>query len=100
MGQSFDPERIFDFQEGILRDTVFTLKKHYFSIYSHEGQSDSESEKAATQTPPKNVTYTVKKGDTLSGIAKKFGTTVDKICKLNNINKNKPLKIGQKLIVK
>ena len=100
MGQSFDPERIIDFENGTLRDTVFTLKKHYFSIYSHEGQSDKESEVAATQVPPKNVTYTVKKGDTLSSIAKKHGTTVKKICKLNNISEKKTLKIGQKLIVK
>lgn len=99
MGQSFDPERIFDFQEGTLRDTIFTLKKHYFSIYSHEGQSDKESEVAATQVAPKNVTHKVKKGDTLSSIAKKYGTTVKKICKLNNISEKKTLKIGQKLIV-
>lgn len=99
MGQSFDPERIFDFETGELRDTIFTLKKHYFSIYSHEGQSDKESEVAATQVAPKNVTHTVKKGDTLSSIAKKYGTTVKKICKLNNISEKKTLKIGQKLIV-
>ena len=30
-------------------------------------------------------TYTVKSGDTLSGIAKKFGTTVQNLVKLNNI---------------
>lgn len=99
MGQSFDPERIFDFQEGVLRDTVFTLKKHYFSIYSHEGQSDHESEIASTQVAPKNVTHKVKKGDTLSSIAKKYGTTVSKLCKLNGINEKTTLKIGQKIIV-
>ena len=103
MGQSFDPERIFDFQTNTLRDSTFVLKKHYFSIYSHEGQSDNESEKASQQvTPPKpkHVTHVVKKGDTLSGIAKRYGTTVNKICKLNNISAKKTLRIGQKLIVK
>lgn len=105
MGQSFDPERIFDFQEGTLRDTIFTLKKHYFSIYSHEGQSDKESEVASKQVvkkqaATKHVTHTVKKGETLSSIARKYGTTVDKICKLNKINKKKTLKVNQKLIVK
>ena len=99
MGQSFDPERIFDFQEGTLRDTTFTLKKHYFSIYSHQGQTDEESEVAAKQVPPKNITHTVRKGDTLSGIAKKYGTTVSKICKLNGINSKTTLRIGQKIIV-
>jgi murein DD-endopeptidase MepM/ murein hydrolase activator NlpD len=100
MGQSFDPERIFDFKNNTLRDTTFTLKKHYFSIYSHEGQSDNESKIASTKVAPKHVTYKVKKGDTLSKIAKKHGTTVAKICKLNGISSKKALKVGQKLIVK
>ncbi|MCD8265935.1 MAG: LysM peptidoglycan-binding domain-containing protein, partial [Prevotellaceae bacterium] len=39
--------------------------------------------------------YKVKKGDTLSSIAKKYHTTVDKLCKLNNISKNKVLRLGQ-----
>ena len=95
MGQSFDPERIFNFQEGTLRDSVFTLKKHYFSIYSHEGQTDKESKDASGR-----VTYTVKKGDTLGSIAKKNGTTVSAICKLNGISEKKVLRIGQKLIVR
>ena len=99
-GQSFDPERIFDFEAGTLRDTVFCLKNHYFSIYSHEGQSDMESEIASTKVPPKNITHTVKKGDTLSSIAKKYGTTVKKLCKLNNISETTTLRIGQKIIVK
>lgn len=95
MGQSFDPERVFDFEKGVLRDTVFTLKKHYFSIYSHEGQSDKESKAASNR-----VTHTVKKGDTLGGIAKKYGTTVRSLCKLNGISEKKTLSIGQKIIVR
>ena len=42
----------------------------------------------------------VKKGDTLGGIAKKYGTTVSAICKLNGISEKKVLQIGQKLIVR
>ena len=98
-GQSFDPERIFDFKNGVLRDTVFTLKKDYFSIYSHEGQSDAESKAAAQKVVPKRTAYTVKKGDTLSSIAKKHGTTVAKLCKWNNISQKKKLQIGQKIYI-
>lgn len=98
-GQSFDPERIFDFKNGVLRDTVFTLKKDYFSIYSHEGQSDAESKAAAQKVVPKRITYTVKKGDTLSSIAKKHGTTVSKLCKWNKISQKKKLQIGQKIYI-
>jgi len=42
------------------------------------------------------TTYTVKKGDSLYSIAKKFNTTVDSIKKLNSLTSNN-LSVGQKL---
>ena len=39
--------------------------------------------------------HKVKKGETLYSIARKRGTTVAAICKLNHIDKNKKLKQGQ-----
>ena len=110
MGQAFDPERIFDFENGTLRSEEFMLKKHYFSINSHYGQSDKQSLSASKKKPsePKSskskkggsTYYSVRKGDNLSKIAKRYGTTVSKLCKLNGIKSNKPLKVGQKLRVK
>ncbi|MBU5594928.1 N-acetylmuramoyl-L-alanine amidase [Amphibacillus sp. MSJ-3] len=54
-------------------------------------------------TPVKTVasgsTYTVKRGDTLSAIAKKYGTTVDKLVKDNNIKNPNLIRVGQKLKV-
>ena len=44
------------------------------------------------------VTYTVKKNDTLYGIAKEFGTTVDKIKELNDLKTNS-LSVGDRLII-
>lgn len=94
-GQAFDPERIFDFEKGELRDSLFTLKKHYFNISSHYGQTDAQSKAATTR-----IVYKVKKGDTLGKIAKKYGTTVNTICKLNGISAKKPIRIGQSLVVR
>ena len=104
-GQAFDPERIFDFENGTLRSDVFTWKKHYININSHYGQSDKESIAAASKPTPTaskstSTYYKVKKGDTLSKIAQRNGTTVKKLCKLNGIKETKPLQIGQKLRVK
>lgn len=45
----------------------------------------------------KTITYTVKKGDTLSGIASKYGTTYQKIAKENNISNPNKIRVGQKL---
>ena len=111
MGQAFDPERIFDFENGTLRTEDFVLYKHYFSINSHYGQTDEQSLAASQKKPSeptsskaksqaKKTYHTVKKGDSLSKIAKKYGTTVTKLCQLNGIKKNKTLKIGQKLRVR
>ncbi|MBP5365737.1 MAG: peptidoglycan DD-metalloendopeptidase family protein [Bacteroidales bacterium] len=91
----FDPERIINFETGELRDSIFILKKHYFNIYSHYGQTDEESIDAS-----KRKIHTVRSGDTLGGIAAKYGTTVNNICKLNGITSKKTLRIGQRLIVR
>ena len=47
-----------------------------------------------------SATYSVRSGDTLGKIAKTHGTTVKKLCKLNGISQNTPLRVGQKLKVK
>lgn len=44
--------------------------------------------------------YTIKKGDTLSGIAKKFNTSVGSIQKLNNIKNVNVIYAGQKIRIK
>lgn len=49
---------------------------------------------------PSYTTYKVKKGDTLSGIAKKYNTTYQKIAKDNNISNPNKIYVGQKLIIK
>lgn len=48
----------------------------------------------------KQITYIVQKGDNLSKIAKKFGTTVNKIAKDNNIKDPNKIYAEQKLIIK
>ena len=49
---------------------------------------------------PQPVYYRVQKGDTLSAIARKHGTTVNKLCELNKIKSTALLQINQRLRVK
>ena len=44
--------------------------------------------------------YIVQKGDTLIGISKKTGLSIDKILKLNNWTRDKVLKVGEKIKLK
>jgi Cell wall-associated hydrolases (invasion-associated proteins) len=49
---------------------------------------------------PEKIYHTIKKGDTLSKIAKQHHTTVNRICELNGINSKTILRVGRKLRVK
>lgn len=49
---------------------------------------------------PQPVYYTVQSGDTLSGIASKYGTTYQKIAQMNGISNPNVIYAGQKLRVK
>ncbi len=54
---------------------------------------------AGGATTGATTTYTVQPGDTLGSIAKRFGTTVQELQRLNNITNPDVLALGQKLIV-
>ena len=41
--------------------------------------------------------HRVRSGDTLGSIARKYGTSVARLCKLNNIRSNKTLRIGERI---
>lgn len=53
----------------------------------------------AAQPTAAPVTYTVKSGDTLSGIADMFGVTVDDIVRSNNVADANSLQVGQTLTI-
>lgn len=45
------------------------------------------------------VIYTIKRGDTLWGISRKFGTTVENLVKLNSVKNPNLIYVGEKLII-
>ncbi len=47
----------------------------------------------------KNIYYAVKKGDTISSIAKAYSTKPEKIMEMNNLSAKSVLRVGQRLIV-
>jgi len=62
------------------------------------GQNLKITEDTTSEAPTDQVTYTVKNGDNLYAIARRYNVTVDAIKNANNLNSNL-LSIGQKLII-
>ncbi|MCF8129373.1 MAG: LysM peptidoglycan-binding domain-containing protein [Deltaproteobacteria bacterium] len=58
-----------------------------------------ENGAASTRSSSRERYHIVSPGDTLSGIAGKYGLTVQVLCKLNQLTVDQPIKPGQKLLV-
>ncbi len=54
---------------------------------------------SGAKAPKKPRVHVVKAGDTLIGIAKRYGVTVADITGANGISRKKPIRVGQKLVV-
>ena len=92
--------------EGGFMDSEIDIKKlRNDNVLGKAGRNtaDALAEYFNLKEKPKETTdestYTVKKGDTLSAIAKRFSTTVDKLVKDNNIKDANLINVGQKLNV-
>ena len=71
------------------------------SFYSHSQSQRLASRRAlaAKSATGKKMTYTVKKGDSLWSIAKRFGIRSTKIARWNNMALRDPIKPGQTLVL-
>lgn len=65
----------------------------FFVIFSFSHITVSKSSSTAKY-------HTVKKGETLYSISRKYGIDIDYLCKTNKISKSKPLYAGRKLVIK
>ena len=87
LGEAMNPASFIDFTTGELKN-----KDEY--VIGIKAMKQARAEQAAMKY------HKVKSGDTLSGIAKKYGTTVKRLCQLNNIKETKILQIGMKIRVR
>lgn len=62
--------------------------------------STSSSNTGSTKSSSTTTTYTVKSGDSLWSIARKFGTTISALCTLNNIDREATLPLGKRLRIR
>lgn len=112
-GVALNPALMFDFRAQDVTGDYYAFNKQTYdsestnatrlrgkqdsSTFASSGSADDfATNKRITSGLSDQVSYhKVKKGETLSSIARKRGVTVDKICKLNHISKTMRLRPGQ-----
>ncbi|MBR4740574.1 MAG: peptidoglycan DD-metalloendopeptidase family protein, partial [Bacteroidales bacterium] len=121
-GAAFDPAWLIDFETGTLRHRLFKIRSWYFNPNQRYVQNvddedeifrtDEEDRLLAEEQAKKEAAaraaaeaaamryHTVRSGDTLSGIARKYGTSVKEICRLNGIKETTILQVGKRLRVR
>lgn len=117
-GVALNPALMFDFKNQDIVDDYYLFRKSTYDQESAQAtrlrgvggtavapaEPRARQEVAAVTPAPRQNTvasnvrfHKVSKGETLYSIARKRGTTVDKLCKLNHIGKNFRLTPGQVL---
>ena len=112
LSEKIDPEKLFCFEAGDIRGDYYIFRRngrsqlmaaHDVSIMpevteesiSKEEESRAYQQQRMNNRSARSKVYKVRKGDTLGKIAKRYGITVDRLCRLNNISRNKSLRPGQ-----
>lgn len=89
-GQPFDPELVFDFKEENIRDDALDTE----SLMALHKKLKPKGYSTNVAVPEY---YKVRSGDSLWVISRKFKTSINELCRLNNISENSVLQIGQPL---
>ena len=114
MGYAINPCAIFDFANQTTHTDTYTFDKNtYQNARNYSPAANSEYAKQYLKDNPvkpyvrsssnsstahaSSSTYRVRKGDTLSKIASRNGTTVARLCRLNGLTTTSKLSIGQRI---
>lgn len=105
-GNHINPEYIFDFgTDNKIRSNTIWVSNKWTTPYLHSSKRQSRIEVCETlekaQEAKTNAlrTHRVRSGDSLYRIARKYGTSISAICKLNRIKSTKTLRIGERLVI-
>ncbi|MCR4619595.1 MAG: peptidoglycan DD-metalloendopeptidase family protein [Paludibacteraceae bacterium] len=105
MGNPINPEKIINFATNEPHNKNFFLVKTIAFDYakssnyrsSYAADNIIKGSRGNSYAKGRHRYHKVRKGETLSSIAKRHGTTVNKLCKLNRISRNSKLRPGQRL---
>lgn len=104
MGYAINPNAIFDFANHTTHTDTYTFSKSTYTqprnFAPSRNLAKSEESNPYTAGNSNRTSYTVKKGDTLSSIARAYGISTTTLRKLNNLDSADRIKIGQNLKIK
>ena len=89
LGNALNPQLLIDFENNQIKTNEYVITKR--NTFYHQKEL---KELAAAKY------YTVRSGDTLGHIARRYGTSVSAICRLNGIRSTSIIRIGQRLRVR
>lgn len=96
LGQPINPVDIISFTDHKLICDTLSLSKKTFD-YVSEAKKAAAKNYASSKGNKGAEVHIVKKGDTLSAIARRYGTTTKLLCQKNKIKTTSTLRLGQKL---
>jgi len=94
--EPINPRLIVDFENQKITTEKLVVSNETF-FHKNKNTKNKQSSKNKIFNEPVKGYYTIRQGDTLYSLAKKYNTTVASLCDKNNISKNSTLRIGQKL---
>lgn len=104
MGYAINPAAIFDFANHTTHtDQYLFTKNTYMNARDYTpdaatyARATQPSKSSAKSTGGRSSYYTIRRGDTLSRIAARHGTSVSKLCRLNGLSTSSKLKVGRKI---
>jgi murein DD-endopeptidase MepM/ murein hydrolase activator NlpD len=97
-----NPELVIDFEKGELVDENIFIHKGLFKPVAQSSPANTANASTASSTRAESAAkyHKIRRGDTLSAIAKKHRTTVSKLCKLNGIRETTILREGRTIRVR
>lgn len=114
-GLALDPQRIINFTDGTMCQRIMVLKRRYFDASSRYDQNfddeflNEEDDKKALEEQKKKeaeaalkaqVWHTIRNGENLGSIARKYRTTVGNIQRLNGIKNPNAIRAGKRIRVR
>jgi len=107
-GKAFNPKQLIDFETYSLVSDTFTVTRSTYGLSRDylpgttisTMVADNGVVKSKAKSAKSKKYHTIRSGDTLSALSRKYGTSVKQICSINGIKPSKKLQLGTKLRVK